>query len=237
MDDDHGALDAVENADFDLLSPAAEFTEHRVLLIGDLQQPVSRVEDALADRLRVGNANDLYLTDHHRVGGVGRDLPMVADKFCQMTGRGDDGGFLNRHGNQIILIIDEEVRRQTERHAEDADDVLDHLVGDVHGQGFALELVNFLGRQMEQFHQAIETLRNGEFVETGQAGRRPVIIRTHRASSSDRRCVTHSSRGPEATSGATRSAARSRHPVSTITARRPLMTESIHCPTASPPPS
>ena len=165
------------------LAAAAHFLEDRILLVGDLQDPLAGLENALAGRLRIGRADDLDLADHDRVGGADGDPAVLADEFGDVARGRDHGGFLHGHGDEVIAPLNLEVHRHAERQAEDADHVLDHLVGQRRRERLVPEMVLFLARQLGAVGELLDPLLEPQLVEAGQAGGAAVILLVHADSS------------------------------------------------------
>ena len=101
-------------------------------------QAVGEVDDlllALAQRafrfLHVGQIHDLNLADQNRVRRFGLETAASADQLACRAHGCDDRRLFDDHRHDVLLIVDDQVHAEPERHAHDADDVLDHLVGGV----------------------------------------------------------------------------------------------------------
>ena len=88
--------------------------------------------------LRIGEAAHLHLADHQRLVGVGGEAASFAGDLGGEAHGGDDRGFLDRHGDDDILAVDEEVEPDAYGEPEHADGVLDHRVGVGQGKGAGL---------------------------------------------------------------------------------------------------
>ncbi len=119
----------LEHAHRDVPSAAAEPHEDRVLVVGQRQQFVPRLQQAHPGRLGIDRIEHLDLGDHDVAGVRGVEAPVpTRDPRGVRRGR-DHARFLGGHGDQAVLCVDDEVHRDTHRHGKDADHVLDHVIG------------------------------------------------------------------------------------------------------------
>ncbi len=84
--------------------------------------------------IRVLDLDDLDLSNRHRVRRHDLKAAAFPGQLRRATHGGDDRRFLDDHRYDVVLVVDEEIRRNGERQAEYADDVFDHLVGGLHRQ-------------------------------------------------------------------------------------------------------
>ena len=133
MRDQHDAAEGVENPHLEVAEAAAELDQQRIAVVADALDLVAPLQQPQPRRVRIGHADRLHLRDHQGAGhrcreSAGVILPRgVAD-------RRDHRGFLGRHRHQNILAVDPQVGGNADRHVHRGDDVLDHLVGQLHRQ-------------------------------------------------------------------------------------------------------
>ncbi len=121
---------------------------------------------------RVAVMGHLDLADHHRVVRLRRETTGLPDDLRGERHRGDHRRLLDCHRNQVVPSIDLKIQAQSEREAESAHRVLDHLVGDFGRERLhSLHVGELLRAQAKHSTDLLDPLRNRQLVESGQTRR------------------------------------------------------------------
>ncbi len=118
----------------DVTSATAARHHVRMETVGEVDQVLLAVAQPLLRALHVRQVHDLDLADQDRIGGFCAEPAARADQLRGRAERRNHRRLLDHHGDNVLLVVDEQVHAETERQTHDADDVLDHLVG-----GFEIE--------------------------------------------------------------------------------------------------
>ena len=118
-----------EAAHVDLANAAAPLAQTRVHRIRRLQQLPGRCLDICRRPIDVGDLRNVDLPGQQRLVAACLETAAVSGKGSGKAQSRDDRRLLDDHRRQAADPVDEEVGRDRERQAEDADDVFDDLVG------------------------------------------------------------------------------------------------------------
>ena len=121
--------------------------------------------DSTGDALRLGDVDELDLPDHQAVVDLSGETSRGSYELCHVGHCRDDAGLLHRHRDDHIATIDEEVESNAQRQRERPDDVLDHEVGVLHGEGMPVECSDLIGFQVCMRFDRIPPLAGRELVE------------------------------------------------------------------------
>ena len=137
MDDEHlfRARRQRVNEQLDVARAATARHHVRVQAVGEIDDLLLALAQGLLRLLHVRQIHDLDLTDQNRIGRFGFETAAGTDQLGGRTQRRDDRRLLDDHRHDVVLVVDDEVHAEPERHAHHADDVLDHLVGGVEIEG------------------------------------------------------------------------------------------------------
>jgi hypothetical protein len=161
----------VQQVHLEIAGATAQALQNWIDLIGLRQNRLSLRQHGPARRLRVRDVEHLHLGDHLRGRRLGLKAASLAGEAGHVGGAGDDRWFFDRHRHQDVAAVDLEVHGDAQGQAEDADNVLDHLVGLVRRKpGLAGQGGEGVNVERSSLGQAGQALRPRSFVEAGEAG-------------------------------------------------------------------
>ena len=113
-------------------------------------------------RQRIAHVDELHLADQDRVGRAGFESAGQPRGARRGRQSGDDRRFFDTQRHDIVATVDQKIERETERQTQHADDVFDHLVGDLDPQRVIAggEQRDVVVGQQTPFVQRIEALTN-----------------------------------------------------------------------------
>ena len=115
----------------DVACASAPGDHPRVQAVGEIDQFIPPVEQRLLRAFDVGDIDHLDLADEDRRRRLGVK-PAGKPRCPRGAGKpGDDGRLLHGERYDDVAAVDQEIQPDSERQAQDADHVLDHLVGRV----------------------------------------------------------------------------------------------------------
>ena len=171
MGDDHGPPGRGDDSDLDILRTPAELHQDRVLLVRAAEDLVAGVEDREAGGVRVRNMDVLELADHDRSGSRRVKPALRARHLRGVARRGDDARLLDRHGDEVVALVDPEVHRDSEGNRHRPHDVLDHPVDLVKLQSARVpDRADFLFGEIPELSNDAPSVLGFLLVEAGNLG-------------------------------------------------------------------
>jgi hypothetical protein len=155
----------------DVARAAAPRDHVRVQAVGKIDDVLLPTRKRLLRLLHIGQIHDLDLADQDRVRRFCLEPAAASNQLAGRAERRHDGRLLDDHRNDVLPVVDDEVHAEPERHAHDADDVLDHLVGGIEIEGVLPRRERAKIRRIDEtaIVDRANAFLDGELVELGNA--------------------------------------------------------------------
>ena len=160
----------IAGADSDVLTLVEKATKE--VEMADVVLDPNALTIGFARRFATYKRASLFLTDLDRIGARGGETAGGAGGLGGEAEGGDDRRLLHRERHHVILAVDQEVDAEADRHAHDADNVLDHGVGVAQVEdGLTVdESLVVLRRQQTAVAHRAHALLHRQLVERGECG-------------------------------------------------------------------
>ena len=169
--DDHRSAVRLEHADLDVLGPAADLDEHRVLFVREGQDLVPMGQDRDAGAVRIRDPDQLDLAEHDRTRAARREAAVRAREPGRVRGRGHDARLLDGHRDQVVPPVHAEIDGDPEGQRHRTDDILDHMVDLIEPERAGVSNRVDLGRlELPELADDLPTLVRALLVEARHVG-------------------------------------------------------------------